>query len=91
MKKCIELKGFPLVFIDCDEKLYDLRNKDNCPSYNNLMKKEKKELCELNIKAVTKQLDCLTNNSNPYIPNFSHIEKSLNEELTMLSKEILKM
>ena len=55
------------------------------------MKKEKKELCELNIKAITKQLDSLINNPNPYIPNYSNIEKSLNEELAILNRELLKM
>lgn len=39
LKKCIELKGFPLVFLDCDEQYHDLRNKQNCPSFNNLIKK----------------------------------------------------
>lgn len=39
LKKCVELKGFPLVFLDCDEQYHDLRNKQNCPSFNNLVKK----------------------------------------------------
>ena len=39
LKKCIQMKGTPYVFFDCDEKIHDLRNKENCPSYNNLIKK----------------------------------------------------
>lgn len=90
LKKCIELKGFPLVFLDCDDKFHDLRNMDNCPSYNNLIKKEKKELCELNIKAIKAQMEQL-NSSTPYISNTSDIKNSLEEELGFLNKELVKL
>ena len=33
------MSGFPYVFADYKAKLYDLRNKDDCPSYNNMIKK----------------------------------------------------
>lgn len=37
--KCIELKAFPYIFLDCNDKYHDFRNKENIPSFNNLMKK----------------------------------------------------
>jgi hypothetical protein len=49
-KKCVELQGFPYVFIDCDENIHDLRNKDNCPSFNNIMKKEKRDIKNISEK-----------------------------------------
>ena len=39
-KKCVELLGTPLVFVDCDEQSHDLRNKESCPSFNNFIKKD---------------------------------------------------
>lgn len=89
LKKCIELKGFPLVFLDCDDNFHDLRNMENCPSYNNLIKKDKKDLCELNIKAIKAQIEKL-DSSTPYIPNTTELRKDLEEELGLLNKEIMK-
>lgn len=90
MKKCIELKGFPYVFLDYNEKFYDLRKKENCPSFVNLMKKEKKELIELNIKAITKQLFELDNSKSCYVSDISLLRSELNKELESFRKELGK-
>jgi hypothetical protein len=37
--KCVELEGFPLVFLDYQSKVHDLRPKDTMPSFNNYIKK----------------------------------------------------
>lgn len=90
MKKCIELKGFPYVFLDYNEKFYDLRKKENCPSFRNLMKKEKKELIELNIKAITKQIYELENSKSGYVSDISLLKSELNKELEGFRKELGK-
>lgn len=59
-KKVIQLESYPGVFQDSIGRLYDLRPYDTCPNLRNFMKKETKELLDLTIKAMSKQIEILT-------------------------------
>lgn len=86
-KKCVELLGTPLVYVDCDEQSHDLRNKENCPSYNNFMKKDKAELAKLLVKALENQLGSLENQLNPYSDKCKRLCIDLKKELSEIKKE----
>eukprot|EP00746_Dinoflagellata_sp_MGD_P002191 gnl/MRDRNA2_/MRDRNA2_104233_c0_seq1.p1 gnl/MRDRNA2_/MRDRNA2_104233_c0~~gnl/MRDRNA2_/MRDRNA2_104233_c0_seq1.p1 ORF type:complete len:900 (-),score=216.65 gnl/MRDRNA2_/MRDRNA2_104233_c0_seq1:174-2873(-) len=60
LKKVFELGQFKGCFRDSAGKLYDLRNKEGCPSYNNFMKKSQSELCSLLVKAYENQATALS-------------------------------
>lgn len=57
--KVWEVEHYPGVFQDSKGKLYDLRPAESCPSINNLMKKDVKELQQLAYKAIQEQLKIL--------------------------------
>jgi hypothetical protein len=59
LNKCIELDGYKFVYIDHQGKIHDLRPRDSIPSYNNFINKPEKELYQLLIVALKKQLETL--------------------------------
>ena len=59
LKKVYEVQGYEGIFKDEEGKLWDLRNKDMCPSRSNFMSKSIKEVSELLKKAYQTQLDVL--------------------------------
>lgn len=85
-KKCIELDGFPYVFLDCDDKIHDFRNKDKCPSFNNMMKKEKSEIRQLLVSALKKQIEELDSQTEHYSDNYKEIKLHLHRELKRYDK-----
>ena len=56
LKKVIEFEGYPGIFIDSENELYDLRPKDNCPCKSNMEKKTIKELVHILKKCYEGQL-----------------------------------
>jgi hypothetical protein len=59
LKKVYEVQGYEGIFKDEEGKLWDLRNKDMCPSRSNFMAKSIKDVSELLKKAYQAQLDVL--------------------------------
>lgn len=55
--KCFELSGFKYVYLDANGMTHDFRPQENKPSYNCLMKKPDKELYQLLVTALQKQLE----------------------------------
>lgn len=51
--------GFPGLFQNRRGRIYDLRDKDSCPSYHNLAEKQESELEELLLMALKCQLEIL--------------------------------
>lgn len=75
----MELDGFKFIYIDHSGKIYDLRPKENIPSYNNFISKSEKEIYSLLITAYKKQISELD------------VEKYCEEDeelLSLLKKEL---
>lgn len=78
--KCIELDGYRNVYIDPSGKLYDLRPQDTKPSYNNFLKKSDRELYNLLIVALEKQLNELESGEK-YSSEDTDVISSIRDEL----------
>lgn len=85
-KKCVEFPSFPYVFLDCNDDIHDLRNMDNCPSYDNFIKKEKEELICLVIKALTNQIAELESQTQKYSEKDEEVLNDLKDELNKYKK-----
>ncbi len=80
LTKCVELDGYRNVYIDPTGKIHDLRPQDSKPSYNNFLKKSERELYNLLITALEKQLNELET-GDKYSSEDVEVISSLKEEL----------
>ncbi|CRG93508.1 conserved Plasmodium protein, unknown function [Plasmodium gallinaceum] len=85
-RKVYQISAFPGVFRDAMGKAYDLRDKNTCPCYNNLIKKTDYELLELICEAIKNQLKCLKNSVYNEAYNEKRLEKELKDAELKLSR-----
>ena len=86
--KCFELSGFKYVYLDVNGMTHDFRPQENKPSYNCLMKKPDKELYQLLVTALKKQLEeinALNSKQN------SNLIKDLQNELKLAENNLNKI
>lgn len=86
--KCVELDGFKYVFVDYLGKVFDLRPKENIPSFNNFSKKSEKELYTLVITALKKQIESLKSSGG--YDRTEDVLEDLETELTETNQEYIK-
>ncbi|CRH03747.1 conserved Plasmodium protein, unknown function [Plasmodium relictum] len=85
-RKVYQISAFPGVFRDALGTAYDLRDKNTCPCYNNLIKKTDHELLELICEAIKNQLKSLKNSVYNETYNEKRLEKELKEAELKLSR-----
>ncbi|ETW37003.1 hypothetical protein PFTANZ_02302 [Plasmodium falciparum Tanzania (2000708)] len=86
-RKVYQISAFPGIFRDAMGIAYDLRDKDSCPCYNNLIKKTDQELLQLIYQAIKNQIQCLKNS----VYNETFMEKNLEKELKEVELKLNKI
>lgn len=89
-RKVYEISAFPGIFRDALGNAYDLRDKETCPCFNNLIKKSDHELLELICQAIKNQIECLKNSVYDESVNEKRLEKELKDVEAKLSKILKK-
>ncbi|SOV22363.1 conserved Plasmodium protein, unknown function [Plasmodium sp. DRC-Itaito] len=86
-RKVYQISAFPGIFRDAMGMAYDLRDKNSCPCYNNLIKKTDEELLNLIYQAIKNQIQCLKNS----VYNETFMEKNLEKELKEVELKLNKI